>query len=155
MFYSFIIIMQIYVYGGITPLRQKRFIVMWTKLLGSSISPTIHTGQGKSSKAAYAQTLDTVRIYKFIDNDGTVHLSDRQLDARYQLIYNGNGTLQPLAGGRYPMLEVMRRKFSDYADLVKSAATETQVEAALLHAVIQVESAYNPRAVSPKGVRLD
>lgn len=108
-------------------------------------------GQGKSSKASYAQTLDTVRIYKFIDDDGTVHLADRQLDTRYQLIYNGNGTLQPLAGGRYPMLDVMRRKFSDYADLIKGAATETQVEAALLHAVIQVESAYNPRAVSPKG----
>lgn len=108
-------------------------------------------GQDKSSKAAYDQTLSTVKIYKFIDSEGTVHLSDRALDARYRLIYDGNGTLQPLAGGSYPMLEVMRRKFSDYSELVKSAAQETNVEAALLHAVIQVESAYNPRAVSPKG----
>jgi len=105
----------------------------------------------KSTKASYDQMVTSVRIYKFIDNDGTVHLADRQLDVRYRLIYDGNGTLQPLAGSNYPALDVMRRKFSDYADLVKSAAVETNVEAALLHAVIQVESAYNPRAVSPKG----
>lgn len=109
-------------------------------------------GQSKfSSKAAYEQTLNTVRIYKFVDNDGTIHLADRQLDPRYRLVYNGNGTLQPLAGGSYAALEVMRRKYTDYADLIKTVSTDTSVDAALIHAVIQVESAYNPHAVSPKG----
>jgi hypothetical protein len=105
----------------------------------------------KAATAAYEQVLTTVRIYKFIDGEGTIHLADRQLDPRYRLVYDGNGTLQPLAGGSYSALEVMRRKYTDYTDLVKTVSAETQVEAALIHAVIQVESAYNPRAVSPKG----
>ena len=38
-----------------------------------------------------------------------------------------------------------------YAELVAAAATANEIPAALLHAVIKAESAYNPRAVSPKG----
>jgi soluble lytic murein transglycosylase-like protein len=38
-----------------------------------------------------------------------------------------------------------------YAELVSAAATANQLPAALLHAVIKTESAYNPSAVSPKG----
>ena len=38
-----------------------------------------------------------------------------------------------------------------YAELVSAAATANQLPAALLHAVIKTESAYNPGAVSAKG----
>ncbi|WP_433739979.1 lytic transglycosylase domain-containing protein [Pseudomonas putida] len=38
-----------------------------------------------------------------------------------------------------------------YAELVSKAATDNQLPAALLHAVIQTESHYNPSAMSPKG----
>ena len=38
-----------------------------------------------------------------------------------------------------------------YAELVAAAATDNQLPAALLHAVIQAESSYNASAVSPKG----
>lgn len=38
-----------------------------------------------------------------------------------------------------------------YQPEVLSAARDTQIEAALIHAVIAVESGYNPRAVSAKG----
>lgn len=38
-----------------------------------------------------------------------------------------------------------------YAELVSAAATANQLPAALLHAVIQTESHYDARAVSPKG----
>ncbi|MDE1164578.1 MAG: lytic transglycosylase domain-containing protein [Pseudomonas sp.] len=38
-----------------------------------------------------------------------------------------------------------------YAELVSAAATANQLPAALLHAVIKAESAYNPSALSPKG----
>ncbi|MBV6821671.1 lytic transglycosylase domain-containing protein [Pseudomonas sp. PD9R] len=38
-----------------------------------------------------------------------------------------------------------------YAELVSAAATANALPAALLHAVIQTESHYNPSAVSPKG----
>lgn len=38
-----------------------------------------------------------------------------------------------------------------YAGIVENASRESQVPAELLHAVVQRESNYNPRAVSPKG----
>ena len=38
-----------------------------------------------------------------------------------------------------------------YAELVSKAATDNQLPAALLHAVIQTESSYNASAVSPAG----
>ena len=38
-----------------------------------------------------------------------------------------------------------------YAELVSKAATDNELPAALLHAVIQTESSYNARAVSPRG----
>ncbi|MGJ7517533.1 lytic transglycosylase domain-containing protein [Pseudomonas baetica] len=38
-----------------------------------------------------------------------------------------------------------------YAELVSKAATDNQLPAALLHAVIQAESSYNASAVSPSG----
>ncbi|KAB0495595.1 lytic transglycosylase domain-containing protein [Pseudomonas vancouverensis] len=38
-----------------------------------------------------------------------------------------------------------------YAELVSAAATANELPAALLHAVIKTESAYNPSALSPKG----
>ena len=40
-----------------------------------------------------------------------------------------------------------------YSDLVARVAREQQVDAALLHAVVTVESGYNARALSPKGAR--
>ena len=40
-----------------------------------------------------------------------------------------------------------------YSDLVARVALEQKVDAALLHAVVAVESGYNPRALSPKGAR--
>jgi soluble lytic murein transglycosylase-like protein len=38
-----------------------------------------------------------------------------------------------------------------YAELIRTVAREEQVDPALLHAVITVESGYNARALSPKG----
>jgi soluble lytic murein transglycosylase-like protein len=71
-------------------------------------------------------------------------------------------------GSRYVVLikdEVITNKVSaktdnikyqpnqNFADAVAYAAKKTAVEPALLHAVIRVESNYNPKAVSPRGAR--
>ena len=39
----------------------------------------------------------------------------------------------------------------DYSDLVQQAADRTQIDPAFIRSVIRAESAFNPRAVSPKG----
>jgi len=40
-----------------------------------------------------------------------------------------------------------------FADMVASVARQTAIEPALLHAVISIESNYNPNALSPQGAR--
>lgn len=93
----------------------------------------------------------SVKIYKFVDNSGVIHLSDTASDPRYKLIYQGSGTLQSFSGQSYSIAAALHKKYVDYADIIQDAATRTHLEAALIHAVIQAESAYNENAVSPKG----
>lgn len=85
-------------------------------------------------------------IYAFTDENGVQHFTNTPSDARYRLVLIepkpaaavatdaavGAGALQPL---------------------IQAAAARHRVEPALVQAVIQVESNFNPRAVSPKGAR--
>ncbi len=116
---------------------------------------TDHPISGNNGKSTKIQrptlNMRTVRIYRFIDRDGTVHLADAPKNSKYKLIYSGLDSIIPSAGGRYSAYDVMYKKHKEYYSIVSDAANLTGVEAALLHAVIQTESAYNPEAVSPKG----
>ncbi len=90
-----------------------------------------------------------VRIYRFIDKTGTIHLTDEPNHAGYKLVYKGNGSVK----SRYSRLKNVNihRKYKVYADIISDVANSYALEPALLHAVIQTESAYNPKARSPKG----
>ena len=102
-------------------------------------------------------------IYAFLDEQGVAHFADYPLDSRYQLYMKTKppeervsvemvpGELTPLAeatpsGSTLPLQAGKR-----YADMIAKVAREQKLEPALLHAVIAVESAYNPQAKSPKG----
>jgi soluble lytic murein transglycosylase-like protein len=101
-------------------------------------------------------------IYAFLDENGVAHFSDFPLDSRYQLYMKTPQmeiTLReapapepapPAAAatfGRVVPMQAGKR----YADMIAKVAREQKLEPALLHAVIAVESAYNPQAKSPKG----
>lgn len=92
--------------------------------------------------------LSSVRIYKFVDSSGVIHFSDKPTDDRFQLVYEGS--LFEGEDYRHRGLGIHRRH-AEYSDLIQAAAIRYQLDAALLHAVIHTESAYNPNAVSPKG----
>jgi soluble lytic murein transglycosylase-like protein len=83
-------------------------------------------------------------IYGHTDEEGTLHLSNYPTDERDVLLQKdpASATTSPQA----PPLATQ-----PYAPQVEEAARRHEVEPALLHAVITAESAYNPRAVSPKG----
>ena len=49
--------------------------------------------------------------------------------------------------------QVNLQNFLTYAPLVEEISTQQQVDPKLVHAVIQVESDYNPRSLSPKGAK--
>lgn len=91
-------------------------------------------------------------IYTYTAADGTVLLSNVPTDDRYMVLISTSNppVAAPRAapvdrGGSDPV-----RKAS-YDQIVDEAARVSGVESALLHAVISVESHYNPKALSPKG----
>lgn len=100
-------------------------------------------------------------LYGFVDERGVTYFSNVPLDHRYYLFRKDRkpGTTSrsglviydvPAAAPRRPtrVNPAQRRQF---APLVAAAAREHKLPAALLHAVIAVESGYNPKARSPKG----
>jgi len=113
-------------------------------------------------------------IYKYTDNRGNIYYTDNPRNSLYQRIiksrlhvpvmkntlfdtpviyplkvngFNGGGitsTITGINGGGV----VNKKRFSS---LIEQAAYKHQVDAKLVHAVIQTESAYNSTAQSPKG----
>ncbi|MDO9138923.1 MAG: lytic transglycosylase domain-containing protein [Methylobacter sp.] len=84
-------------------------------------------------------------IYKFIDNDGRVYYTDKPKNSLYKRIIRTRPVNYAAA---LPFMGTNKKKF---ADLINEAANRHQVDAKLVHAVIQAESAYNARAISSAG----
>jgi soluble lytic murein transglycosylase-like protein len=98
-------------------------------------------------------------IYGFVDENGNAHFADRKIDSRYKLYMKtpppapaaaAEASAEPPAAvGRVAVRGPKAR--AHYVDLIARVAKEQRVDPALLHAVVTVESAYNPHARSPKG----
>lgn len=111
-----------------------------------------------TAAAALAGAAAHADIYGFVDEQGVAHLASQPLDARYILFkkeippVEGPATGDPAAvtpaSGHTRVSAAQRRH---YAPLIAAVAREHRIEPALLHAVITVESGYNPKARSPKG----
>jgi hypothetical protein len=80
-------------------------------------------------------------IYKYVDQDGVVHLSNVP-DARHTLVLK-EGWVRFRLGAN----------FEQYNPLIWKAAEKYKVDYALVKAVIKAESNFNPSAVSRKGAR--
>lgn len=100
------------------------------------------------------------RIYRFeevVDGQRIIHLTDKPKHSGYVLIYEGLDNLDSTSFSSFNGFGnekndySIHQKYVIYDDLVQQVSYSTHVDAALLHAVIQAESAYNPYAVSPKG----
>jgi soluble lytic murein transglycosylase-like protein len=89
-------------------------------------------------------------IFVFTDDAGTPHFSDVPSDSRYKLLIRGE---QPEAQVISPQKSqsVYSKNRDIFAPEIKRAAAFYQLDEALLHAVIAVESGYNSRVVSRKG----
>ena len=86
-------------------------------------------------------------IYRYVDSNGTVHLTDRPPHDGYQLIQiNRKKTLMSRINFRDK--EANRKRFSGK---IAEVANQYQVPEALLHAVITIESVYDPNAISRAG----
>jgi soluble lytic murein transglycosylase-like protein len=90
-------------------------------------------------------------VYAFTDANGVSHFSNVPADSRYQLLITtpsegAAGTPAPKEHG----IDWLARS-AQYDGVIKGAASAATIQAALVRAVIVVESGFNPRAVSKKG----
>ena len=109
-------------------------------------------------------------VYSFVDEDGTVRFSNKPDDPRYKLYLRepteyklrdakefrnlrnpGDFRLRAAWGKRPDLLENPALEGKPFQEQVIVAAKNTQLDPALIHAVITAESNYNPNAVSDKG----
>lgn len=101
---------------------------------------------------AVANAFAEAKIYVVRQPDGTIRFTNREPPAgvRSEIFtaHGGRGFSYYKGGssrGRvYPNL---------YNEIITTAAREHQLDPALIKAVIHAESAFNPRALSPKGAR--
>jgi soluble lytic murein transglycosylase-like protein len=96
-----------------------------------------------SPAAAYAQ------IYAWRDAAGNWVLSDRAKDPSAKTY--GVTTAPSAAPSAFRTTRPVSRRAAQYHSLIEEHAAQNVVNADLVRAVIQAESAFNPRAVSPKG----
>ena len=86
-------------------------------------------------------------IYSFTDSAGVVHYSNVPADARYERLIADPPPPSSPQGAE------LRTRAAAFSDLIEEAARHAEVSPALLRAVIAVESAFDPRARSPKGAQ--
>ena len=93
-------------------------------------------------------------IYIYTSDDGSVSLSNVPEDQRYKvLLAEDSPSLVSQPGRsdrRSPRVSLSKERFDQ---VVEQTALTYGLESSLLHAVISVESGYNPAAISPKGAR--
>jgi soluble lytic murein transglycosylase-like protein len=116
--------------------------------------------------AALAHTnVASADIWAYVDAQGRSHVADRRVDSRYQLFYKGKTTLDvpaardedrakaiaSLAGTPLLAHATDAARTKRYASLIDANARANGLDPALVMAVMAVESAFDPRAVSDKG----
>ena len=86
--------------------------------------------------------------YRLIDEDGVTHLTDTPNDPRFRVVDGFSGT----AAGWLKLPQAVRGGLA-FAQDIREAAERYAVSASLVEAVIRIESAFNPWAVSRKGAQ--
>ena len=85
-------------------------------------------------------------IYKFVDANGRYFYTNKSgMGSEYRLIIK---TPPKTYAADLKRMPANRHK---YSELIQRVAERHQMDSKLIHAVIQAESAYNPKAVSPVG----
>ncbi len=101
----------------------------------------------------------TVRadIYSFVDSDGVAHFSNRASgDKRFKLYMrssSGSTMRNTLSVSAHMPSDRSPERYQRYADWIREAATLYQIPVELVHAVIKVESDYDPQATSHMGAQ--
>jgi soluble lytic murein transglycosylase-like protein len=91
-------------------------------------------------------------IWRFVDSKGIVHLSDRSMGPGSVLLVRGNKRVKgATVRDHKKQVRYSERNEQRYTELLNRAARELRLDRALVHAVVRVESAFDPQAVSRAG----
>ena len=137
--------------------RRRGAKLPW-KLSGPSIACLIAVALTVSAGSARAD------LWGYLDEQGGAHFATEKIDERYQLFFKGETNLDvaaraqaaPTASEDFShsrMYQYVTRhpNVAKFAPLIERNAKLHHVDPALVKAVIAVESAFEPAAVSPKG----
>lgn len=127
-----------------------------TRTISLAILPLLFSGMASAD------------IFKYVDKNGNVTYTDNPEHNGYKLLVRTpppfSEPIRASFGGRSSSVVFRPRRASprsvaqeqhrqEFAGVIEDAAYQHGLDPALLHAVIQAESGYNPNAVSPKGAR--
>lgn len=93
------------------------------------------------------------QVYVGVSESGSVVLSSNPDETANTLLIEAEKLPLPRPVSVPAEAPLMLAIPSDYRQFVQEASQATQVPSELIHAVISVESNYNPRALSPKGAQ--
>lgn len=89
-------------------------------------------------------------IFKYRGSDGSIHFTDKPMRGNYRLLWRSGKKRSSNTGWSMARMRENRAKVTP---LIENVAKQLRLHPGLLHAVVRVESAYDPRAVSKKGAR--
>lgn len=90
-------------------------------------------------------------VYEYVDEFGVTHYSDSPDDPRYFLVISEPTDLKKELATTPETPAIVVTTKSQVVETIEKTAQRYQLDQELLHAVISVESAYQERALSPKG----
>ena len=90
-------------------------------------------------------------IYWFTDENGVVHFSNVPTDKRYVPFITSGGRSAKKSISARDATRSQGAVKTQYGPAIEEIARTYALESALIHAVVTVESAYNPTAISKKG----
>lgn len=103
----------------------------------------------------------TAEIYQYTDSSGNVYLTDRRMPSSGYVLekrlsfdqYGSKGNKLTRPSGNKWTRAVLKKRRDKLEPVISRVARENSIKPDLLHAVIRVESAYNVKALSPKGAQ--
>ena len=90
-------------------------------------------------------------VWKFVDRNGVVHLSDRPMGPGSELLVRGKKRVKSRGTSRKSRITYDAENERRFTGLIDTVSREMSLDRNLVHAVVRVESAYDPYAVSRAG----
>ncbi|NCF29096.1 MAG: transglycosylase SLT domain-containing protein [Gammaproteobacteria bacterium] len=90
-------------------------------------------------------------VWKFVDRYGVVHLSDRPMGPGSELLVRGKKRVKNRSVSSRHSPGDLKENEKRYTRLIDRVSRELSLDRNLVHAVVRVESAFDPQAVSRAG----